>query len=252
MTQSSNTRCLSPAGLHVALIMDGSGRWAQRRGWPRTMGHRAGAETVRRIVRCAPEYGIGTLTLFAFSAANWRRSASEAATLMSIFRDYLETERTEHLSRGVRLSVIGRRDRLPPALVASIRRSERATSGGARLHLRLAIDYSAREALVAAAARIGCIGSAPLGRPVDLGERFAEALAEVIHDSAPAPDVDLLIRTGGELRLSDCLLWEGAFAEIAFNDRLWPDFAETDLGAAIDDFQLRERRFGGVVESAAS
>lgn len=252
MTQSGNTKRLSPAGLHVAIIMDGSGRWAQRRGWPRTMGHRAGAEAVRRIVRCAPEYGIGTLTLFAFSAANWRRGASEAAALMSIFQDYLETERTEHLSRGVRLNAIGRRDRLPAALVASIRRSERATSGCTRLHLRLAIDYSAREALVEAAARISRIGLVGLGRPADFGERFAETLAEVIHDSAAAPDVDLLIRTGGEQRLSDCLLWEGAFAEIIFSDRLWPDFSEAHLGAAIDDFQLRERRFGGVIESAAS
>jgi undecaprenyl diphosphate synthase len=249
MTQSGNTKRRSPAGLHVALIMDGSGRWAQRRGWPRTIGHRAGAEAVRRIVRCAPEYGISTLTLFAFSAANWRRSASEAATLMSIFQDYLETERTEHLSRGVRLSVIGRRDRQPAALVASIGRSERATSGCARLHLRLAIDYSAREALVEAASRIGL--RTPV-RSVHFGQQFTEILAEVIHDSASAPDVDLLIRTGGEQRLSDCLLWEGAFAEIIFTDRLWPDFTELDLGAAIDEFQLRERRFGGVVESAAS
>lgn len=233
----------------MALIMDGSGRWAQRRGWPRAIGHRAGAEAVRRVVRCAPEHGIGTLTLFAFSAANWRRSASEAAALMSIFQDYLETERTEHLSRGVRLRVIGRRDRLPAALVASIRRSERATSIGTRLHLRLAIDYSAREALLEAAARAAL--RVPV-RSADFAQDFAETLAEAIHDSTPAPDVDLLIRTGGEQRLSDCLLWEGAFAEIIFSERLWPDFSEADLGAAIDQFQLRERRFGGVLESAAS
>jgi undecaprenyl diphosphate synthase len=249
MTQSSNTKGPSSAGLHVAVIMDGSGRWAQRRGWPRTVGHRAGAEAVRRVVRCAPESGIGTLTLFAFSAANWRRSAAEAAALMSIFQDYLETERTEHVLRGVLLSVIGRRDRLPAALLASIRRSERATSAGTRLHLRLAIDYSAREALVEAASRVGF--SAP-ARPGDFASRFNETLAEVIHDSVPTPQVDLLIRTGGEQRLSDCLLWEGAFAEIIFSDRLWPDFSESDLGAATDQFQLRERRFGGVWESAAS
>jgi undecaprenyl diphosphate synthase len=229
--------------------MDGSGRWAQRRGWPRALGHRAGAEAVRRIVRCAPEYGIGTLTLFAFSAANWRRPASEAATLMEIFQHYLETERSEHISHGVCLNVIGRRDRLPAALVTSITRSERSTSCCSRLHLRLAIDYSAREALVEAASRAGL--RVP-GRPVDFGRQFAETLAEVIHDPAPAPDVDLLIRTGGEQRLSDCLLWEGAFAEIIFSDRLWPDFSEAELGAAVDEFHLRERRFGGVVEPAAS
>jgi undecaprenyl diphosphate synthase len=229
--------------------MDGSGRWAERRGWPRSAGHRAGAEAVRRVVRCAPEYGIGTLTLFAFSAANWRRSTAEAAALMDIFRNYLETERIDHVSGGTRVSVIGRRDRLPAALATSIQRSERATSACARLHLRLAIDYSAREALLETAGRIGLD---PAERPADFEERFAETLAEVIHDSARAPDVDLLIRTGGEQRLSDCLLWEGAFAEINFSDRLWPDFSEADLGAAIDDFHLRERRFGSVVESAAS
>lgn len=249
MGQSENRSKTLPAGLHLAIIMDGSGRWAQRRGWPRTAGHRAGAEAVRRAVRCAPDYGISTLTLFAFSAANWRRSASEAAALMHIFRNYLETERAEHVSRGVRLSVIGRRDRLPAALATSIKRSERVTSACSRLHLRLAIDYSAREALLEAAAGVA-VGGAP--RSADFSQQFAKTLAGVIHDSAPAPDVDLLIRTGGEQRLSDCLLWEGAFAEIIFSDQLWPDFTEQDLGAALDEFQLRERRFGGVVESAAS
>jgi undecaprenyl diphosphate synthase len=249
MRQSGNRTETLPAGLHVAIIMDGSGRWAERRGWPRSAGHRAGAEAVRRVVRSAPEYGIGTLTLFAFSAANWRRSASEAAALMDIFRNYLETERIEHVSQGVGVSVIGRRDRLPAALATSIQRSERATSACARLHLRLAIDYSAREALLETAARIGLHSPE---RPANFDERFAETLAEVVHDSTSAPNVDLLIRTGGEQRLSDCLLWEGAFAEIIFSDQLWPDFTDGDLGAAIDEFQLRERRFGGVVESAAS
>jgi len=133
--------------------------------------------------------------------------------------------------------------------VAAIERAESVTSKCTRLHLRLAIDYSVREALVEAASRAGL--RAP-GRPADFGRQFAETLAEVIHDPAPAPDVDLLIRTGGEQRLSDCLLWEGAFAEIIFSDRLWPDFSEADLGAALDEFRLRERRFGGVAESAAS
>jgi len=250
MGQSSGTDTeTAPAGLHVAIIMDGSGRWAQRRGWPRSAGHRAGAEAVRRIGCCAPQYGIGTLTLFAFSAANWRRSASEAAVLMDIFRNYLDGERPEHVSRGVRVTVIGRRDRLPSALAASIKRSEEATSGGRRLHLRLAIDYSAREAWLEAALRLGLPASA---RSADLRRHFAETLAQVVHDSAPPPDVDLLIRTGGEQRLSDCLLWEGAFAEIIFSDQLWPDFTERDLEAAIDEFQIRERRFGGAVEPAAS
>jgi undecaprenyl diphosphate synthase len=238
-----------PAGLHVAIIMDGSGRWAQQRGWPRSAGHRAGAEAVRRVVRCAPDHGVGTLTLFAFSSANWRRPASEAAALMEIFRNYLETESAEHLSRGVRVNVIGRRDRLPASLVASIRRSERATAACTRLHLRLAIDYSARDAWLDAAARMG---SRRAPHPAEFSRQFAETLAEVIHDSGPAPDVDLLIRTGGEQRLSDCLLWEGAFAEIIFTDRLWPDFTGADLAAAIQNFYGRERRFGSIPQVAAS
>jgi undecaprenyl diphosphate synthase len=249
MGQSDKREKMPPAGLHLAIIMDGSGRWAQRRGWPRSAGHRAGGEAVRRVVRCAPEYGIDTLTLFAFSAANWRRSESEAAALMDIFRNYLETERAEHDARGVRLSVIGRRDRLPANLAKSIKRSEEATSACAQLHLRLAIDYSAREAWLEAAARVGLRSPA---RSADMGRQFAETLAEVIHDCAPAPDVDLLIRTGGEQRLSDCLLWEGAFAEIIFSDQLWPDFSENDLATAIREFHRRERRFGGVAEAAAS
>ncbi|HUI42676.1 MAG TPA: polyprenyl diphosphate synthase [Terriglobia bacterium] len=245
------------SGLHVAAIMDGSGRWAERRGWPRAAGHRAGAEAVRRVVRAAPAAGVGTLTLFAFSAANWRRPAAEAAVLMDIFKDYLEGDRGAHLAEGVRVSVIGRRDRLPQGLVAAIERAERATARGARLNLRLAIDYSAREALVETARRsrldAPAEGRSGARSGCDFGaENFARTLAEVIHDPAPAPDVDLLIRTGGEQRLSDCLLWEGAFAEIVFIDRLWPDFGAADLGAALAEFHRRERRFGGVVETAAS
>jgi undecaprenyl diphosphate synthase len=250
MAQSNSIRtAILPNGLHVAIIMDGSGRWAQQRGWPRSAGHRAGAEAVRRVVRCAPGHGVGTLTLFAFSSANWRRSASEAAVLMDIFRNYLESERAEHVSRGIRLNVIGRRDRLPATLAAAIKRSEGATTACARLHLRLAIDYSAREALLETAA---VMGSRAPADSANSGRRFAETLAEVIHDSSPAPDVDLLIRTGGEQRLSDCLLWEGAFAEIIFSDQLWPEFRESDLGAAIDEFHSRERRFGSVPEVVAS
>ena len=252
------------AALHAAIIMDGSGRWAERRGWPRAAGHRAGAEAVRRAVSAAPGAGIGTLTLFAFSAANWRRPAAEASTLMEIFAGYLEGDRRAHLAQGVRVSVIGCRRRLPEALVAAIERSERATVRGTRLHLRLAIDYSAREAVAEAAAlwrqhgfhqaRSGAEpgparATTERGRVADL---FARTLAEVLHDPAPAPDVDLLIRTGGEQRLSDCLLWEGAFAEIVFTGRLWPDFGAADLTAAVAEFQRRLRRFGGVVESAAS
>jgi undecaprenyl diphosphate synthase len=229
----------APPGLHVAIIMDGSGRWAERRGWPRLAGHRAGVEAVRRVVRAGPECGIGTLTLFAFSAANWRRPACESAALMDIFTSFLLDDLKEARSRGVRLNVIGRRDRLPTALVEAIERAESASAACCRMRLRLAIDYSAREALIEAAARCHSADRSGSG---DL----TRTLAEVIHDRAPGPDLDLLIRTGGEQRLSDCLLWEGAFAEMIFTDRLWPDFSSADLIAAVDEFHRRQRRFGGL------
>lgn len=231
-------------GLHVAIIMDGSGRWAERRGWPRAAGHRAGERAVRRVVEAASEAGVSTLTLFAFSGANWRRPRPEAERLMEIFRDFFESEATRYHRDGVRVSVIGRRDRLPGTLLAAIARAEQATAACTELHLRLAIDYSARDALLEAAARLASSRDcSPQG--------FAEALAEAIHSQGPVPDVDLLIRTGGEQRLSDCLLWEGAFAELIFSDCLWPDFGKAELAAAIEEFRRRERRFGGVPEAIA-
>ncbi len=224
--------------------MDGSGRWAERRGWPRAAGHRAGERAVRSLVEAAVEAGIGTLTLFAFSGANWRRPPAEASRLMEIFRDFFENYAAQCHSRGVRVSVIGRRGRLPGALLSAIERAEQATADCTRLHLRLAIDYSARDALIDAAARLAASSDrSPQG--------FAQALAEAIHEAAPAPDVDLLIRTGGEQRLSDCLLWEGAFAEIIFSDCLWPDFGKAELAAALAEFHRRERRFGGASEAIA-
>jgi undecaprenyl diphosphate synthase len=204
--------------LHVAVIMDGNGRWATRRGLPRSAGHRRGAEAVRRAVEAAPGLGITQLTLFAFSADNWQRPAREVDLLMRLFARYLRTETAELRRRGVRLEVIGRRDRLPARLVAAIAAAETATAAGAELHLRLAVDYSARAAI-----RAGSL----------------------------VPDVDLLIRTGGEQRLSDFLLWEAAYAELHFTDRMWPDFAAPDLGAAVQAFHARERRFGGLPEAAA-
>ncbi len=204
--------------LHVAIIMDGNGRWATRRGLPRPAGHRAGAAAVRRVVEAAPGLGIGQLTLFAFSADNWRRPPREVAYLLRLFARHLRTEAAELAQSGVGLEVIGRRDRLPAALVAAIAAAERATAGGARLRLRLAVDYSGRAA---------------------------------IRAGALLPDVDLLIRTGGEQRLSDFLLWEAAYAELYFTDRMWPDVGAADLAAAVQAFHARERRFGGLPEAAA-
>jgi undecaprenyl diphosphate synthase len=232
------------AGLHVAIIMDGSGRWAERRGWPRSAGHRAGERAVCSVVEAAAESGIGTLTLFAFSGANWRRPPAEAARLMEIFRGFFESQAAAYAGRGVRVNVIGRRDRLPVACLDAIERAEQVTSAGSKLHLRLAIDYSAREAVLEAARRLAAF-------PNHSPQAFAQALAEAMHEPAPAPEIDLLIRTGGEQRLSDCLLWEGAFAEIVFSDCLWPDFGRAELAAALAEFDRRERRFGGVSQAIA-
>jgi undecaprenyl diphosphate synthase len=225
--------------LHVAIIMDGNGRWATRRGLPRSAGHRAGIETVRRVMEAAPDLGVGTLTLFAFSSDNWRRPDQEVRTLMSLLRHYLGAETQRLVDSGTRLTVIGRRDRLPDGLGAAIAAAERASASGSRLHLRIAIDYSSRDAIANAATRW-------------LGDRSPSRLAFgrllAARDGDACVDVDLLIRAGGEKRLSDFLLWESAYAELCFVDTLWPDFGAADLSAAIADFFRRERRFGGLNE----
>jgi undecaprenyl diphosphate synthase len=226
----------TPGALHVAVIMDGNGRWAALRGLPRVAGHREGAQAVRRVVEAAPELGIGTLTLYAFSSDNWGRPPREVAALMRLFRAYLASETARCVENGVRLRVIGRRDRLGEALVRQIQAAEAATADGARLTLRIAIDYSARDALLRAAALAG--GGAPSR------EEFAALLARAIGDDTAAPDVDLLVRTGGEQRLSDFLLWECAYAELFFTPRMWPDFGAAALGEAVEWFTGRERRFG--------
>lgn len=203
--------------LHVAIVMDGNGRWATRRGLPRTSGHRAGAEGVHPIVEAAPDLGIAALTLFAFSADNWKRSPAEVSALMRLLARHLRIETPRLQRNGVRLQVVGRRDRLPAPLVAAITAAEGATAQGGKLVLRLAVDYSSREAIAA-------------GRLL--------------------PDVDLLVRTGGEQRLSDFLLWECAYAEFYFTERMWPDFGPPDLAAAVAEFHARERRFGAVKKAA--
>ncbi|WP_438346459.1 di-trans,poly-cis-decaprenylcistransferase [Methylorubrum populi] len=218
-------------GLHAAIIMDGNGRWARARGLPRGAGHRAGVKAIQQVAEAAPALGIGTLTLYAFSSDNWRRPAEEVGGLMRLLRAYLRGE-TERLARsGTRLTVIGRRDRLPAGIPEAIARAEAATEAGDRLNLRIAVDYSSRDAILAAAARLGPEG---LSR-----DAMSEALC------GPG-DVDLLIRTGGEKRLSDFLLWEAAYAELHFTERMWPDFGAADLAAAVADFAARDRRFGGL------
>lgn len=213
----------STCQLHVAIVMDGNGRWAESRGLPRFAGHQAGADSVRRVVEAAPEFSIGVLTLYAFSADNWKRPRAEVDPLLGLLEEYLDRERDECLINGVRIRVIGRRDRLPASVLRAIERTEQETAAGRELLVRLAVDYSARDAIAAAAA------SHP-GR-----EGIACALG---------PAVELLIRTGGEQRLSDFLLWECAYAELYFTSCMWPDFGAEELAEAVREFHARERRFG--------
>ncbi len=231
---------MQSTSIHVAVIMDGNGRWALRRGLPRSAGHHAGVEAIRRLVEAAPGVGIGTLSLFAFSSDNWARPAEEVQILMGLFARFLRDEAGPLKAHDVRLSVIGRRDRLPSEVMSAISAAEALTGRGARLHLRVAVDYSSRDTILEAAR---------LGRLDDpTRESFASRLGEA--HGAPAPDVDLLIRTGGEQRLSDFLLWESAYAELFFTTRMWPDFHEDDLAAAVADFRGRDRRFGALSETA--
>jgi undecaprenyl diphosphate synthase len=215
--------------LHAGIIMDGNGRWAVARGLPRVAGHRAGMQAVERVVEAAPDVGVGILTLFAFSSDNWRRPAMEVDALMQLLALYLEKETARCVEKGIRVEAIGRRDRLERPLGAAIARAESATAGGTRLWLRIAVDYSARDAILAAARGIAELSLDALG-------------------GALGPPVDLLIRTGGEHRLSDFLLWESAYAELVFSRTMWPDFGAGDLAAAIQEFRGRERRFGAVPE----
>ncbi|HKS18312.1 MAG TPA: di-trans,poly-cis-decaprenylcistransferase [Bradyrhizobium sp.] len=221
--------------LHVGIIMDGNGRWATRLGLSRVRGHEAGVEAIRRVVEAAPDHGVGTLTLYAFSSDNWRRPTAEVNALMTLLRRYLANEIDSLARNGVRLTVIGRRDRLAGGIAQAIARAEAVTAGGDALHLRIAIDYSARDAILNAA--IKAAGKADLSR---------ETLAELITGEAGLRDVDLIIRTSGEKRLSDFLLWEGAYAELHFTERMWPEFDVRDLADALAAFHRRERRFGGL------
>ena len=225
--------------------MDGNGRWATRRGRPRTAGHLAGARATRRVVEAAARAGVATLTLYAFSADNWSRPADEVRALMRLFARYLAAESARCVRDGVRLQVIGRRDRLEPTLRAAVEAAERATRDGRRLRVRLAIDYSARDAIVAAACAGGAAsdGAAAAG---DARAAFGSRVAAAMHDGDPPGDVDLLVRAGGELRLSDFLLWECAYAELWFTDVLWPDFGARDFAQALGAFAERQRRFGGL------
>jgi len=212
--------------------MDGNGRWGLGQGLSRSDGHRAGADAVRRTVEAVADLGITTLTLFAFSCDNWRRPAAEVETLMELLRSYLASDGARLVEEGARLEMIGRRDRLPADLAAAVASIEAASARNERLILRIALDYSSREAIAQAALALG-----PTASVEDLDRLIA---------GPDAGAVDLLIRTGGEKRLSDFLLWECAYAELWFTDRMWPQFDGTDLADAVGEFRRRNRRFGGL------
>jgi undecaprenyl diphosphate synthase len=221
--------------LHVGIIMDGNGRWATRRQLSRLRGHEAGVEAIRRVVEAAPKQGVGTLTLYAFSSDNWRRPKAEVSALMALLRFYLANEVESLVRNGVRLTVIGRRDRLPAGIAEAIGRAEAATADGDVLHLRIAVDYSARDAILNAVAKAASVGN--LTR---------ETFSQLVTGEAGLRDVDLVIRTSGEKRLSDFMLWESAYAELHFTERMWPEFEAEDLAEALASFHRRERRFGGL------
>ena len=245
-TRHSGAQAAIPAfvGPHVAVIMDGNGRWATAHGLTRSSGHEAGLRTAREIVEAAAREGVGTLTLYAFSSDNWKRPTPEVTALMRLFRRALLGEAKRCLENGVRLTILGRRDRLPSSLRHTIEQVESLTAPGSRMHLRVAVDYSGRDAILrAAAAARGEVASR---------EQFSDLLARVHHDPLPGCEVDLLIRTGGEQRLSDFLLWECAYAELLFVAKMWPDFTADDLCEALADFRGRNRRFGLAPEQVAS
>ncbi|HWJ34739.1 MAG TPA: polyprenyl diphosphate synthase [Steroidobacteraceae bacterium] len=233
--------------MHVAIIMDGNGRWATHRGLPRTAGHIEGAKAVRTAVETAARAGIDTLTLYAFSAANWTRPAAEIAALMKLFGQYLFSETRRCVEQSIRVNVIGRRDRLSENLLRSIEQSERLSAACSGMNLRVAVDYSSQYSILQAArsAARRCADDAEIS--VD---DFELSLNEVDHSARATGPVDLLIRTGNERRLSDFLLWECAYAELHFSDCLWPEFDEARFRRALSDYAGRQRRFGGLTAEA--
>ena len=234
-----------PPPTHVAIIMDGNGRWARAHGLPRTTGHRQGAEAVRRAVSCAAELGIAYLTLYGFSSENWNRPVAEVDDLMGLLRRYLQSDIAKLHKNGIRLRVIGERDRLPADIVRLIDDAEAMTRDNDRLNLSVALSYGGRQEIIAATRRIAAAAAA--------GELDPAAIDETCFSSrlttAGMPDPDLIIRTSGEQRISNFLLWQSAYSELIFIDRLWPDFSEDDLAYAIREFQQRDRRYGAAVGS---
>ena len=240
--EAVKTKSDAPPPIHVAIIMDGNGRWAKARGLPRIAGHRRGAEAVKETVRAAGELGVSYLTLFGFSSENWKRPLAEVQDLMGLLRIYLRSEVAELHRNNVRFKVVGDRGKLAPDTISLIEEAETLTGANTGLVLTLALSYGGRQEIVQAARRIA--------EDVKRGTLDPAAIDEDIFASrlftADIPDPDLLIRTSGEMRISNFLLWQSAYTEFAFPDVLWPDFSRRHLEQALDDFQGRERRWGGI------
>jgi undecaprenyl diphosphate synthase len=228
---------------HVAIIMDGNGRWATSKGWPRLVGHRKGAERVKEIVRAAPDLGIEWLTVYAFSTENWKRSTEEVIGLMTIFARYIQSEAERLSAEGVRLRFIGGRDRLDKKLQKLMAGIEERTKDNDRLHLTVAINYGGRDELARAARAVAEDVAAGRLAP----DAVDEAALEARLDTHDLPDPDLVIRTSGETRISNYLLWQSAYAEYEFTDTLWPDFAPAELEAILTRYSERDRRYGGAL-----
>ena len=230
---------------HVAIIMDGNGRWATNRGWPRLVGHRKGAERVKEIVRCAPDIGIRWLTIYAFSTENWKRSTEEVLGLMSIFARYIEREADRLAAEGVRMRFIGDRSKLDAKLQRLMAGIEARTAGLTRLNLTVAINYGGRDEVARMVRSLAAEAAAGQLDPAAIDD----ALISARLDTADLPDPDLVIRTSGETRTSNFLPWQAAYAEYEFTETLWPDFSPAELAAIVARFGNRERRFGGVVSA---
>ena len=227
---------------HVAIIMDGNGRWAEKRGLPRTAGHKVGAETLKKILTHAQKKGIEVITLYAFSSENWKRPAEEVQTLMNLFRTYLKNDVKELIKKGIRVSFIGERERFDADLVEQMNRLERQTADFQGFHVVLALSYGARNDIINAARQIAAKAAGGQIKPQEIDESFFSA--HLSTADLPAPD--FIIRTGGEERISNFLLWEAAYAELYFTSVFWPDFDEKALDDALEAYQRRERRYGGL------
>ena len=230
------------SGLHVAIIMDGNGRWAKQRGLPRAFGHRAGVQALRRTIQAAPDLGIGAMTVFGFSTENWRRPAAEVSELMGLLKAYVASDLDQLANEGVRVKIVGRREGLNADILAIIDKAETRTAANSRFLLQVAFNYGGQADIVDAAQR--------LTAAVERGElkcgEIDEAAFTAQLSTAQAPPLDLIVRTSGEQRLSNFLLWESAYAELIFQDVLWPDYGPAELAAAVNEFNGRERRYGGV------